>query len=277
MKLPLFVLPFDHRSGFAKELFNASFPLKGEDKKEAIHLKSMIYEAFLFAKGSKAGKKAQWCILVDEELGLPILKDAHKKKIPIIVSTEASGKDTFTFLHGKKFGEALKKVRADFAKALVRYKVGDEKTNKKQRKELKKLSDFCIENNLPFMLEVLVSGKGEKSDLICRAIDEFHDDGVHPTIWKLEGLTRSSSWKKVQRVAQVPLIILGRGESNATVKGWIKLAAQSGEVHGFAVGRTIFLEPLKKYRAGKYTKEKTVATIAKNFLDFVNIWEKASS
>ncbi|MBP9828238.1 DUF2090 domain-containing protein [Patescibacteria group bacterium] len=276
MKLPLFVLPFDHRSGFAKELFNTTFPLKGADKKAATELKKIIYEAFLFAKGSDIAKDANWCVLVDEELGLPILKDAHKRKIPIIVSTEASGTDAFTFLHGTKFGPALKKLHADFAKALVRYEVGNEKVNKRQRAKLKKLSDYCIDQNLPFMLEILVCGKGDKTKQICQAIEEFHAAGVWPTVWKLEGLARSSGWKKVQEIAQVPLIILGRGESNATVKGWIKLAAESGHVHGFAVGRTVFLEPLKKFQNKKADRKATVAAIAKNFLEYVKLWERAT-
>jgi myo-inositol catabolism protein IolC len=197
-------------------------------------------------------------------------------QFPIIVSTEASGTDAFTFLHGTKFGPALKKLHADFAKALVRYEVGNEKVNKGQRAKLKKLSDYCIDQNLPFMLEILVSGKGDKTKQICQAIEEFHAAGVWPTVWKLEGLARSSGWKKVQEIAQVPLIILGRGESNATVKGWIKLAAESGHVHGFAVGRTVFLEPLKKFQNKKADRKATVAAIAKNFLEYVKLWERAT-
>ena len=44
---------------------------------------------------------------------------------------------------------------------------------------------------------------------------------------------------------------------------------------GFAVGRTAFWEPLVGWRAGKTSREATVAEIARHYREFVDIFEQA--
>jgi 5-dehydro-2-deoxygluconokinase len=41
---------------------------------------------------------------------------------------------------------------------------------------------------------------------------------------------------------------------------------------GFAVGRTIFWEPLVEYRAGKISRDAAIDRVAQNYLEFSNLW-----
>ena len=45
---------------------------------------------------------------------------------------------------------------------------------------------------------------------------------------------------------------------------------------GFAVGRTIFWDPLVAWRAKKITREAAVAEIARRYREFVDIFEERS-
>ncbi|MGD0431589.1 MAG: DUF2090 domain-containing protein [Acetobacteraceae bacterium] len=45
---------------------------------------------------------------------------------------------------------------------------------------------------------------------------------------------------------------------------------------GFAVGRTVFWQPLADWRAGKATREAIVATIGQSYREYVDLFDKSS-
>ena len=61
---------------------------------------------------------------------------------------------------------------------------------------------------------------------------------------------------------QVGCIMLGRGEDDGKVREWLAIAAEVPGFIGFAVGRTVFWDPLVAWRAKKATREQAVAEIA---------------
>jgi 5-dehydro-2-deoxygluconokinase len=267
---PLFILPFDHRSGFAKELLHTAYPMDEVHAAKARELKKLIFEAFLMAE-EEVETEGTLAILVDEELGQEIIEEAKANDIVHIVSTENSGK-TFSFVHGERFGAALSALQPTFAKALVRYTLGEEEKNEDQRYKLKLLSDYCLEAEIPLMLEVLTETK-EGEPKIAETLLELEEAGIMPAIWKLEGFKDRSSWQQVANVTEAPIVVLGRGQSTDEVELWIKEAAASGLVKGFAIGRTIFLKPLQDLLSGTITEEAAKRTIADNFLHFIKLWE----
>lgn len=272
MNFPLFILPFDHRSGFAKELLHTTYPLDEASTAKAIALKKIIWEAFLLAK-AESTTDGTLAILVDEELGSEIIADAQAKNVPVIVSTEKSGVDSFDFIHGADFGKALTQIEPTFAKALVHYKLGDEPKNTEQRARLKKLADFCVSADIPLMLEILTGVKGSDPSPVANALIELEETGIMPAIWKLEGFESRAAWTALARVTEIPMVVLGRGESTEEVELWTREAAASGVVKGFAIGRTIFLQPLLDLVAGKIDEQTAKGHIAENYLHFIDVWE----
>ena len=73
----------------------------------------------------------------------------------------------------------------------------------------------------------------------------------------------------------VGCIIPGRGEDDKKVHEGLTAAAGVPGFIGFAVGRTAFWEPLVGWRAGKTSREATVAEIARHYREFVDIFEQA--
>ncbi len=220
MHYPLFILPFDHRSGFAKAIFGKTYPLKGKDIVEAKALKMIIWEAvqLAFDEASEAGTPG---ILVDEEFGSQIIAEAKTKNVVHIVSTENSGA-ALEFIHGDKFGEALLEVKPTYAKVLVHYNVGEEEVNAPQREKMKRLADFCIENNIPLMLEVLTKATPTDPEPVIEAVKELLGHKIVPAIWKLEGFSSVESWHKLAEATSIPVVMLGRGESASAVESWAR-------------------------------------------------------
>ena len=295
---PLYILPFDHRSSFTKGMFGEEGKISEETKSKVKEAKKIIYEAF--QKGIDLGiPKEGAAILVDEEYGAEILIDARDKAYTTILTTEKSGQEVFDFEYGNKFGEHIKKLNPTFVKALVRYNPeGKSDENKIQLEKLKKLSDFCHQNGFKLLIEPLIpptlddlkNSHGDKSifdreirpELAVEMIKEFQDAGVEPDIWKIEGLSDKLEYQHVVHQAksngrdEVGVVILGRGESKEKVIEWIKAGRDVNGVVGFAVGRTIFWQPLIDFKNEKITREEAIDQIANNYLYFYNLFARKS-
>src|SRR5260370_15929836 len=95
--------------------------------------------------------------------------------------------------------------------------------------------------------------------LMAQAIEQLQDAGVEADVWKIEGLDRREDCEKIVEVAhrkgrdKVGCIILGRGEDDKKVYEWLTTAAKVPGFIGFAVGRTVFWEPLIEWRDKKNT------------------------
>ena len=123
--------------------------------------------------------------------------------------------------------------------------------------------------------------------LMVQAIRELQDGGVEPDVWKIEGLDRREDCEAIVAAvrrdgrdrgarSQVGCIILGRGEDDQKVRDWLATAAGVEGFIGFAVGRTVFWDPLVDYRARKITREAAVTEMARRYAGFADIFEKAN-
>ncbi len=296
---PLYVLPFDHRSTFAKSLLNLDYPIKkAADKKQVTLYKKIVFDAFKVVC-SKYIHKERLAILVDEEFGSDIIKAAKRLGVATAVPVEKSGQNVFAFEYGKKFGEHLLKFKAPMAKALVRYNPENRVDNEQQRIRLKILNEFCEKNNILFILELLipptpaqlkkVKNNKDKFDtkvrpsLAIMAINELQASGIEPDIWKLEAPDTKRDWKylikairKQRQHRNTGIIVLGRGEDEKKVNRWLQLAAKVGAINGFAVGRTVWMKPLEVYHAKKISRTEAVNRIAENYLRLIELWDTES-
>ena len=70
-------------------------------------------------------------------------------------------------------------------------------------------------------------------------------------------------------------MVLGLGSSEADLAQCFAEAARHPLVKGFAVGRTIFAEPARKWMAGDVTDAEAVSEMAGNFSRLCAVWDKA--
>lgn len=282
----LFVLPFDHRANFAQKLLGFPENPSPEEKEIVTNYKKIIYDAIWLAI-EKGIPKEETAVLVDEVYGAEILKDAKEKGLVTMQTVEKSGKDEFEFEYGEEFGEHLLTIMPAYAKALVRYDI--QKDNSAQLSRLKRLSDFCITNDIKLLIEPLMHLKGDQSDFdhnqrykdLILMIKEMQVAGIEPDIWKIEGLYEKYQYEEVVRQArnirareQVGIIVLGRNETKEHVIKWIEAGRDVEGVVGFAVGRTIFWHPLMQYKEGRISREEAVALIAEDYIGYWKVFSK---
>ena len=68
----------------------------------------------------------------------------------------------------------------------------------------------------------------------------------------------------------VSCVVLGRGADDAKVDHWLTQAAPVDGFIGFAIGRSIWWDPLKAYVEGKIERAAGARKIAENYLRFVS-------
>ncbi len=116
----LYMLAFDHRGSFQKQLLGITGVPTPEEAARISDTKALIFEGFLEAHATgKLGDGAG--ILVDEEFGAPVARRAKEMGIVLAMPAEASGRDEFDFGYGDDFARHIEAFDPTFTKVLVRY------------------------------------------------------------------------------------------------------------------------------------------------------------
>jgi 5-dehydro-2-deoxygluconokinase len=294
----LYVLPFDHRESFETKMFGWEGPLTAEQTAQIAAAKRVIYDGFTRAVAAGV-RKERAGILVDEQFGAAILRDAAADGYVTACPAEKSGQAEFELQYGDDFAAHIETFDPTFCKVLVRYNPeGDHALNQRQAARLRQLSNYLHHKGRSrFMFELLVPPEKQQLQLLdgdtkaydrerrpglmVGAIRELQDAGVEPDVWKIEGLERREDCERIVDVARrggrdgVGCIILGRGADEQKVREWLTIAAGVPGFIGFAVGRTDFWEPLVGWRSQQTTREGTVAEIARRYREFVAVFEEA--
>ena len=291
----LYLLPFDHRQSYVTDMFHFEPPLDALQRDQVIDSKQLIYEGFRRALSEGVPFEAAG-ILVDEQFGAAILRDARQRGCITALSVERSGVEEFEFEYEADFASHIEAFDPTFAKVLVRYNPeGDPALNRRQVDRLKELSEYCQRSQRKFMFELLVPpteeqlarAGGDKSIfdrqarplLMQQTLRALQDAGIEPDVWKVEGLDSHADGERIVKIARrggrdgVGCIVLGRGADEAQVRSWLTVAARVPGFIGFAVGRTSFWDAVAGYRAQTLTRVEAVAQIARRLREWVDVFE----
>jgi myo-inositol catabolism protein IolC len=293
----LYILAFDHRGSFQKKFFGIEGEPDPEQTAMIADAKHLIFEGMQRAVAAGAHASVTG-VLVDEQFGGTVPAEARAQGLKLAMPAERSGQNMFDFQYGDEFGEHIESFDPDFTKVLVRYNPdGNAEENREQLGKLKRLSDWLHSHNRKFLFELLVpaetaqlqsvEGSTERYDvelrppLMRRAIAEIQDTGIEVDIWKIEGVDERSDCEMLSAQARsggrdgVVCVVLGRGADDAKVDHWLAQAAPVEGFVGFAIGRSIWWNPLKEYVDGKIERSTGAAQIAENYLRFVKVYEDA--
>ena len=216
---PLYVLPFDHRGSFETGMFGWHGQLNADQTAQIAAAKQVIYDGFKAAIEQGVAKDNAG-LLVDEQFGAEILRDASQRGFHTACPAEKSGQEEFDFEYGEDFATHIEAFHPTFSKVLVRYNPeGDAALNRRQTERLRRLSDYLSSARRSlFMFELLVPAEKAQLDrvhgdkaayddeirpgLMVQVIEELQDGGVEPDVWKIEGLDRREDCEKMVAAAR---------------------------------------------------------------------------
>lgn len=271
----LLVLAMDHRGpleALAAEL-NAS-----ESALE--RLKTLAVEA---VDGVARGD-SRFGILLDGRFGRQGLERAADLPYWIGRPIERSGSRPLTFDGLPDVGSTLRSwPQSHVVKCLLRYHPEDPQSLRGQQEEqILRLYSACRETRHELLLEIIASPYGNLvQDTTARVLERLYDLGVRPDWWKLEPAGEPRAWAAIQDTIgrRDPLcrgvLVLGLAADAESLAAAFQAAAPFELVRGFAVGRTIFGEPARRWLAGESGEAETVAALAANLQTVAAAWRRA--
>jgi len=291
---PLYILAFDHRGSFQKKFFGVTGEPNAEEAKRISDAKRVIYEGAVRAL-SEGVDAASAGVLVDEQFGADIARDAKANGLALAMPVEKSGQEEFDFQYGEDFGGHIETFDPSFSKVLVRYNTeGDAAMNERQAERLKRLGEWLHANGRRYLFELLVPATAgqveaaggdedrwdsqERPKVMRAAIEALQAAGVEPDIWKIEGIDRREDCEMISATARaggregVACVVLGRGADDAKVDHWLKMGSGVPGYIGFAIGRSIWWDPLKAFVDGNLGREEAAKQIAANYRRFIDVY-----
>lgn len=296
----LYILAFDHRGSFKKKMFGVSGRTETPEEFARFQdAKRLVWEGVQKAL-EKGAPRAAVGVLVDEEMGADVAREAKKAGIKLAMPVEASGQPVFDFEYGEDFASHIEAFDPDYVKVLVRWNPDDPADDRQtQGRRLKKLSDWLHAHGRVFLFELLVppteaqlalvGGDADAYDtearpyLMLQAIREIQEAGIEPGIWKIEGLDRQRDCELVAGLIRrdgrdgVTAVVLGRGADDARVDHWLTMGAPVDGYQGFAIGRSIWWAGVEGFKDGTMTRSEAAANIADSYLRFIEVYEKAGT
>jgi myo-inositol catabolism protein IolC len=294
---PLYILAFDHRGSFQKKLMGIAGEPTAEETARISDAKTVIFEGFQRAVEEGAPRDGAG-LLVDEQFGANIARQAKAEGYLLAMPVEKSGQDEFDFEYGSDYRAHIEAFDPTFTKVLVRYNTeGDAGMNRRQAGRLKELSDWLHQRGRKFLFELLVAaephqleragGDADRYDrevrpgLMVESIRELQDSGVEPDIWKIEGIDQREDCLRISEAVrrdgrdQVACVVLGRGANEAAVIHWLRQGAGAPGYIGFAIGRTIWWEPLKSYLATETERDAAAKAISEHYRRMIEVYSTA--
>jgi 5-dehydro-2-deoxygluconokinase len=297
MRDEMFILAFDHRGSFKTKMFGISGREETSEETAALQdAKRLVYEGALKAIDDGLSPEVVG-VLVDEEMGADVARDAKERGIKLAMPVEASGQPLFDFEYGDDFGAHIDEFDPEFSKVLVRWNPDDDaEDNRIQGERLKRLGDWLHANGRTYLFELLVPATDRQLALVesgadfdteirpyltLEAIRQILDAGIEPDIWKIEGLDRRRSCELLASLVKsdgrddVIAVVLGRGADDAKVDHWLQMGSGVPGYTGFAIGRSIWWAGVEGFKDGKMSRTEAIDSIAANYRRFIDVYRNA--
>ena len=293
---PLFILAMDHRDSFGRTLFGVQAAPTDQQLADMRSAKSLIFAAAERLADTDLGG-GQLGILVDEQLGADVARRAKAAGFVLAMPAEVSGSDRFRFEYGDDFARHIEKFDPDWIKVLVRFNPADPaELQQDQLGTLRRLGDWAAAHRRRWLIELLVPptreqlaphedqvlfDERERPALTVQVITTMTEAGVHPHIWKLEGYETTEGAELVLDAIKhsadpgSSCIVLGRNAPERQVDHWLDIAAPLQGYVGFAIGRSIWDEPLAGFLAGRADQESTETEISQRYGRFIRRYLQA--
>jgi 5-dehydro-2-deoxygluconokinase len=266
---------FDHRNQFFALAQQAR-----ADESCIPRLKALFVEA-VAAVESERGLQGRIGMLCDDRYGQDALNAATGRGWWIGRPVELPGSNPLVFDRGRSVGTTLVSWPAEHVvKCLVRYHPDDAIGNRlEQEAQVRALYDAVQASGHELLLEIVPPKASPRAhDTVLRALKRFYNLGVYPEWWKLEPMDEVQ-WAAVDALIAERdpycrgVLILGQSAGVDALADAFRAAGGSRSCRGFAVGRTIFEAPAKRWLAREIDDAALVREVRTTFEALIDAWQ----
>lgn len=270
----LCILAFDHR----KQLFDMARE-EGAEIDRIPYLKRLLVKAT--ERGSQQLGSSQVGVLIDDTYGQEALNDVTGRNWWIARPVELPSSRPIELEGGRSIGSRLQQwPKEHIVKCLVFYHPEDLiALRQAQERQVIELYRACVESGNELLLEIIPpKDMATADDVFINAMQRFYNLGVQPDWWKLPPQT-TAAWQRISTLlnTRAPhcrgVVMLGLDAPVDELKKGLMDSAGVDVCKGFAVGRTIFGEPSRRWLRGDYDDEQLIQAVLDNYLALVDAWQ----
>ena len=270
----LHVFAFDHRTQFfelAREV--------GVDDSRVPRLKQLLVQAVATVE-RRNGLEGRIGVLIDDRYGQDALNDATGRGWWVGRPVELPGSMPLEFEHGRSVGTNLVSwPREQVIKCLVQFNPDAPAEERvEQETQLLSLWRAACASGHELLLEVIPPAGGV--DRVLRSMKRIYNLGILPEWWKLCS-AQPMPWKQIDALIAERdpycrgVLLLGLNASFDQLRESFRGAATADSCRGFAVGRTLFMEPARAWLASEIGDAALIEGAALAFERMIGIWREA--
>ncbi len=151
----------------------------------------------------------------------------------------------------------------------------------RQEQRVLQLFDACVWNERRLLLEIQASPDTRYDDgSVAELLARFYELGVRPAWWKLPPNPDPGVWARIGDVVRehdpycAGLLVLGQGLEEERLVESFAAAASEPLCNGFAIGRSIYGAPARRWLAGEIEDENLLSTVVARYERMVFLWQK---
>ena len=223
-------------------------------------------------------------MFLDGRYGREALFAASREGLWVARPIEQTGSRPLDFENGGSLGAQLVEWPTEqVVKCLCFYHPDDDAALKgRQERELHRAQDACRRQGRELLIEIIAGKHGKlQADTIARTLKRLYEIGLKPDWWKLEPQRDAAAWQATAKVIEMSdpdcrgIVMLGLDAPQAELIEAFDAVRDVPLVRGFAIGRTIFIDPAREWLAGRIDDERAVAIMAERFASLVAAWTTA--
>ena len=265
---------FDHRNQF----FELAQEAQASESRLA-KLKGLFVDAVAQTEQARSLPRSIG-MLCDDRYGQGALDAATGRGWWIGRPVELPGSNPLQFDRGGSIGTTLLSwPREHIAKCLVKYHPDDDIDNRlEQEAQLRTLYDAVQASGHELLLEIIPPKEQPRDDdTVLRSLKRLYNLGIYPEWWKLEPMS-ARQWQGIDALIAERdpycrgVVLLGQSASIDALREGFGAARASKSCRGFAVGRTIFEEPSRRWLTGMIDDAALVREVRDNFEALIDAW-----
>jgi 5-dehydro-2-deoxygluconokinase len=272
----VYAFAFDHRTQFFELAREA-----GAVESRLPRLKQLLVDAV--AQTAKAlDLDGRTGVLIDDIYGQDALNAATGRGWWIGRPVELPGSDPLVFQHSRSLGTTLLPwPQEHVVKCLVAFHPDDDvATRLENEAQIKALHDAVQASGHELMLEIIPPKRLPRGDdTVHRALKRLYNLGIYPEWWKLEPMS-AVQWRDVDALIAERdpycrgVLLLGLNAPLDRLAAGFRDARASRACRGFAVGRTVFGEPARRWLAGDSDDGTLIAGVRANYEALIRAWRE---
>ena len=224
-------------------------------------------------------------LLTDDIYGRDVLEQLTGRGLWIGRPVEQPGSRPLRFMAGDNLALAMRQWPAEhIAKCLVFYHPDDgADLMADQIAHLRHLQDVALGTEHEFLIEVIPpKDRPASADAVSRAVGQIYAAGIRPDWWKLPSLT-DAEWWAIGRLIDGHdphcrgVVLLGLEAPEEVLAASFATAARHSICKGFAIGRSIFMQPARDWlsQAGDAAADdRFIAAVADSYRRLIGIWRR---